>query len=269
MSACPPLWTGGPDPAGYYSFPQRQRQPDAANRAPQGVNKRTMYPITTGTSVFGLEYKDGVVLAADTLGSYGSMARFNNLPRVIRLNETTLVACSGDYADFQHLTEILEQKQIEEEMVGSDGASQGDTMSPKALHCWLTRFLYNKRSKFDPLWTTLIVGGIQDGKPFLGYVNMIGVAFTERAIATGIGADLAVPVFRNALEKKPASELSLEEAKELVRSVVRLCFFRDCRASSKFNMAVVSKDGAVVEEPEELNVDNSYWQYAKQTRGFD
>ena len=82
--------------------------------------------------MFGLEYKDGVVLAADTLGSYGSMARFNNIPRVIRLNATTLVACSGDYADFQYLSEILEQKQIEEEMVCNDGDSKGDTMSPKA-----------------------------------------------------------------------------------------------------------------------------------------
>ena len=156
--------------------------------------------------MFGLEYKDGVVMAADTLGSYGSLTRFSNLPRVIRLNPTTVVACSGDYADFQFLTEVLEQKQIEEEMLcGEDGTA--DTMTPKALHSWLTRFLYNKRSRFDPLWTTLIVGGLQDGKPYLGYVNMIGVAFNEKAVATGIGADLAVPIFRKFLEKKPSSEL--------------------------------------------------------------
>ena len=30
----------------------------------------------TGTSVLGLKCTDGVVLAADKLGSYGSMARF-------------------------------------------------------------------------------------------------------------------------------------------------------------------------------------------------
>lgn len=45
-SHVPPLWTGGPDPAGYYAFPQKTRAQPA--QQPQGVNKRTMYPITTG-----------------------------------------------------------------------------------------------------------------------------------------------------------------------------------------------------------------------------
>ena len=155
----------------------------------RGQNKTcTIFP---GSSVFGVKYKDGVVLAADTLGSYGSLARFPNIQRVIRINEDTVVACSGDFADFQFLQEILEQKQIDEELAGS-----GETMKPAALHCWLTRFLYNKRSRFDPLWTTCLVAGMQEGKPFLGYVNYIGTAFTESAIATGLGADIAVPIMR-------------------------------------------------------------------------
>ena len=31
----------------------------------------------------------------------------------------------------------------------------------QALHCWLTRVLYNRRSKFDPLWNVIIVAGMQ------------------------------------------------------------------------------------------------------------
>lgn len=141
--------------------------------------------------MFGVKYKDGVVMAADTLGSYGSLARFPDLRRIIRVNEHTVVACSGDYADFQFLQEIIQQKQIDEDINGG-----GVTMKPEALHCWLTRFLYNKRSKFDPLWTTVIVGGMQDDKPFLGYCNYIGVAFKDDLMATGIGMDVAVPIMR-------------------------------------------------------------------------
>jgi 20S proteasome subunit beta 7 len=44
----------------------------------------------------------------------------------------------------------------------------------------------------DPLWNTVIVGGLQDGKPYLGYLNMIGVAFEENVIATGFGAHMAI-----------------------------------------------------------------------------
>lgn len=53
-----------------------------------------------------------MIMAADTLGSYGSLARYLDLERVIKVNETTIVAASGDYADFQFLREVIEQKQV-------------------------------------------------------------------------------------------------------------------------------------------------------------
>eukprot|EP00095_Tigriopus_kingsejongensis_P007445 maker-scaffold403_size186359-snap-gene-0.51 protein:Tk07445 transcript:maker-scaffold403_size186359-snap-gene-0.51-mRNA-1 annotation:"hypothetical protein DAPPUDRAFT_99667" len=258
--SCPPLWSGGPDPGGYYAFPQVRPQP-SRSLLPGNFKQHSQYPITTGSSVFGIRYKDGVVLAADTLGSYGSLARYPDIRRVIRVNETTVVACSGDFADFQFLQEVIHQKQVDEDITGG-----GVTMKPEALHCWITRFLYNKRSKFDPLWTTVIVGGMQDDKPFLGYCNYIGVAFKDDTIATGIGMDLAVPIMREATEKKKASELTLEEAKEIIRKCVAVCFLRDCRSSPRYNMAVVNQDGAVVEEPVVIETN---WEYAKIIKGYE
>ena len=41
----------------------------------------------------------------------------------------------------------------------------GYSMGPANLYSWLTRFLYYRRSKFDPLWNYVVVGGIQKGKP--------------------------------------------------------------------------------------------------------
>lgn len=38
--------------------------------------KHTTSPIVTGTTVIGIKYNGGVMLAADTLASYGSMARY-------------------------------------------------------------------------------------------------------------------------------------------------------------------------------------------------
>ena len=50
--------------------------------------------------------------------------------------------------------------------------------------------------RFDPLWNTIIVGGMQDGKPFLGCVDHIGTAWTENAVATGMGAAMAIPIIK-------------------------------------------------------------------------
>ena len=42
----------------------------------------TNYPMVTGSSVVGIECSDCVLIAADTLGSYGSLSRFKSISRI-------------------------------------------------------------------------------------------------------------------------------------------------------------------------------------------
>ncbi len=49
--------------------------------------------------------------------------------------------------------------------------------------------MYQRRSKIDPLWLNLVVGGNDNGTPFLGAVDVVGAAWKEGYIATGIGAE--------------------------------------------------------------------------------
>lgn len=49
------------------------------------------------------------MICADTLGSYGSMARYFNCPRVMKVNNQVLLGAGGDIADFQHLQSVIEQ----------------------------------------------------------------------------------------------------------------------------------------------------------------
>jgi len=111
-------------------------------------------PITTGTSVLGVVFNGGVVIGADLLASYGSLARFRDISRVSRINNNTVIGCGGDYADYQFLLKSIEQKIIDEENNNDD-----HTLSPNALYSWLTRVQYNRRSKFDPLWCNWVIGG--------------------------------------------------------------------------------------------------------------
>lgn len=64
--------------------------------------------MVTGTSVLGVTFTGGVMLAADTLGSYGSLARFRSLSRVRKLTDNCAIAASGDYADFQYMERLFE-----------------------------------------------------------------------------------------------------------------------------------------------------------------
>lgn len=64
--------------------------------------------MVTGTSVLGVTFEGGVMLAADTLGSYGSLARFRSISRVRKVTDSCIVAASGDYADFQYMERLFE-----------------------------------------------------------------------------------------------------------------------------------------------------------------
>eukprot|EP00983_Pelagomonas_calceolata_P131211 1161754-Pelagomonas_calceolata.AAC.6 len=47
-------------------------------------------------------------------------------------------------------------------------------MQPPEVYSYLSRVMYNRRSKFDPLWNSLVVGGVSmEGEPFLDAVLVL------------------------------------------------------------------------------------------------
>ncbi|XP_026316670.1 proteasome subunit beta type-4 [Hyposmocoma kahamanoa] len=208
MMSPAPLWHNGPAPGAFYNFPGNATNIGINHHAVQQFKAHSASPITTTTTVIGLKFDRGCVIAGDTLGSYGTLARFRDCPRVMKVNDNILLGSGGDYADFQYLKDIIEQKIIDEQCIGD-----GLKLKPRSLHCWLTRVLYNKRSKMDPLWNNYIVAGVQDGEPFLGAVDKLGTAYEDATIATGLGAYMATPLLREAAEK---GDLDEETAKYVV-----------------------------------------------------
>ncbi|XP_014204523.1 proteasome subunit beta type-4 [Copidosoma floridanum] len=228
-----PFWGNGPTPGALYNFP------GTSTTSPDNLAiKRTHTPIVTGTSVLGLRFKDGVLIAADSLGSYGSLAKFRNCQRVLKVNNNIIVGAGGDYADYQYLKSIIEQKVLDEQCL-----DDGFTLKPKALHCWLTRVLYNRRSNFDPLWNNFIIGGIENNETFLGTVDKLGTAFMDSVIATGYGAYLASPILTKAYEAN--NQMSEEEATDLIYKVMQVLFYRDARSFPKYHIAVITKEKGV------------------------
>jgi len=232
----------------------------------------TLEPIVTGTSVIALKYEGGVMLAADTLGSYGSLAKFRSLSRVLRVNERTVIGVTGDYADFQMLKAIIADK-VRTDQFEEDGYGY----TPRSLLSWLTRVLYNRRSQINPLWNTIVVGGLEREStpngvvevPFLGYVDKLGVAYENETIATGYGLYLAQPLMREALDVHAAKlrtgavttdRISLPDARKLLVDCLNVVYYRDARAFERYEVATVDQSGARVEGPFTLEPN---WELAK------
>jgi len=236
----------------------------------------TQSPSVTGTSVIGLKFKSGVVIAADNLASYGSLARFSDVHRLKRFNEKAVVGIGGDVSDMQYIDRLLNSLDVEENYstplaAHDDGSRNRDNsalMSAKNLHTYLGKVLYKRRTDFNPLWNALLVAGLDDkGKPFLASADLLGTTFSAPTLATGFGAHLAVPILRRAVPDEETSQtLERDAAIEVVKQCMRVLFYRDARSSPEYSIAVIDEKGVELSTTEKL--ENQSWAFADSIRGY-
>ncbi|KAH6660148.1 20S proteasome subunit [Truncatella angustata] len=237
---------------------------DASYMRPNGPTTHTQSPVVTGTSVVALKFKDGVVIAADNLASYGSLARFPDVKRLRTFASSTVVGFGGDVSDMQYLDRHLTELAIDENYK-QDAAH---TLNARNLHKYLAKLLYHRRSKFDPLWNNLLVAGLdEDDKPFLAAADLLGTTYTSPSLATGYGEMLGQPIMRKyAPDEESAAKLTKEEAINIVKEVMKVLFYRDARSLDKYSMAVVTKEG--VDLKEDLKLENQSWAFADRIKGY-
>lgn len=60
----------------------------------------------------------------------------------------------------------------------------GNSLGPKEVHNYLTRMMYNRRNKFDPLWNSLVLGGVKNGQKYLGTVFICSSYYDAECLAT-------------------------------------------------------------------------------------
>lgn len=250
-----------------------------------GPKTATQSPAVTGTSVLGLKFADGVVLAADNLASYGSLARFNDVKRLRPFAGSSVVGFSGDVSDMQYLDRHLGELEIDEayegnltaaEAAGDDGlgGEDKDVEAPKGglnaanLHKYLSKLFYARRNKFDPLWNQLLVAGFDSNrKPFLAAADLRGTVFTSPSLATGFGSMLAQPIMRKyAATEEDAAKLTKEKAVEVVRECMKVLYYRDARSWDGYSLAVVTEKGVEVSYDEKL--EGQSWAFAERIKGY-
>lgn len=227
----------------------------------------TQQPIITGTSVISMKYDNGVIIAADNLGAYGSLLRFTDVERLIPVGKNTVVGISGDVSDMQHIEEMLSDLSIENNYDNSY-ADEEEALKPSYIFEYLSAVMYQRRSKMNPLWNALIVAGTEDGRPFLKYVNLLGVTYSSPTLATGFGAHLAVPLLRRVIDREEdISKTNLELAQKTILESMKVLYYRDARSSRKFSMAIIDNDQGLIFK-QGLQVENMNWNFAKDIKGY-
>ena len=225
----------------------------------------TQSPAVTGTSVLGVKFNGGVVIAADNLASYGSLARFTDVKRIRTFPPNTVIGFGGDVSDMQYLDRLLQSLDINENYL----SSTDHAMNAKNLHTYLSKVMYKRRSDFNPLWNMLLIAGFDhDEKPFLASADLLGTTFSSPTLATGFGAHLAQPLLRRLMpdDEESVKDVTKDQAVNAVKACMKVLFYRDARSMDKYSIAVVTKDGVELKENEKL--ENQSWAFADQIRGY-
>ncbi len=90
------------------------------------------------------------------IASYGSLARFTDLDRIIPVGKYTVVGLGGDVSDMQHIEAVLKSLLIREHY-----RDDGHVLSAPHIHEYLTTMMYARRSDMNPLWNTILVAGVK------------------------------------------------------------------------------------------------------------
>ncbi|WVQ81005.1 hypothetical protein IAT38_003112 [Cryptococcus sp. DSM 104549] len=252
----------------YNTFPIAQT--NRGHAATEEPISHTQHPLVTGTSVLGLKYDKGVMIAADNLASYGSLARFRDIQRLHPLGKHTLLGVAGDMSDYQYLKRELDSLLREENALALTDSHP--SLAPENIYTLLSNLFYARRSKINPLWNAVLVGGWNATKKesFLAYVDLLGTTYTAPTLATGFGAHLAQPLLREAYEAKAGIDgtgplLTKEEAEEVLENCMKVLFYRDARSMNKYQIATITEDGVTIGDSKSAPTE---WNFAENLRGY-
>lgn len=167
-----------------------------------------------------------------------------NVIRIHKVDTSIAMAASGEVSDFQYLTDLIDEKV-------TANAIEGDGFSYTARELWnyLERLFYQRRNKGDPLWNTVLVAGVAEGKPFLGQLDMYGTAIECDYASSGFGLYFAIPLMREDWKEG----MSRAEAEALMRKCLEVLLYRDARTINKFIIADVTEKGVEISEPFEID----------------
>ena len=202
--------------------------------------KNSQSVVYSGSSVIGLKYKNGVIIASDTLMCYGgSLSLMHSRERIKVLNERTVIGYSGEFSDMQETSRILNELILEDQLE----TNRNGVMGPVELGHYLSSLHYYQRNRLDPYLNSAIVGGIDfNGDVVLMQVDPFGTFLTGNYFTTAFANYFACSLLRNEYPKNP-NELTKEQAMNLIRKCFEVLFYRDSKAGDEIQYIVLEKVG--------------------------
>lgn len=211
---------------------------------------------STGTTIVGCLYKDGLVLGADTRATEGPIVADKNCEKIHYLAPNMYCCGAGTAADTEMTTSLISSK------LELHSLSTGRLPRVATAMTMLKQMLFRYQGHIG---AALVLGGFDVNGPHLYTIYPHGSTDKLPFVTMGSGSLAAMCVF----EAKWKKDMSKEEAIELVKDAIEAGIFNDLGSGSNVDVTVITKDGAEVlrnyRRPNERGRKEQQYKFAKGT----
>jgi len=213
-------------PVGGFSFENSKRNAHLENlgfKAPKAVS--------TGTTICGIIYKDGVILGADTRATEDTVVADKNCSKIHYIAPNIYCCGAGTAADTEMTTQMI-SSQLELHRLNT---------GRKARVCTANRLLKQFLFRYQGhISAALVLGGVDSQGPRLMCIYPHGSTDRLPYVTMGSGSLAAMSVF----EDRYKPNMEKQEAMTLVRDAVASGIFNDLGSGTNVDLCIIT-DGKV------------------------
>ncbi len=187
--------------------------------------------VLKGTTTLGVVCRDGVMLASDTRVTMGFYVAHKHGKKVYKIDDHLAMTIAGTLADAQRTVDILTAN------AQLYRINMSRPMPVNSAARLVANLLFS--SRYVPLLTQVLVGGIDDTGPHIYALDPFGSLTEEKCVATGSGSPIAYGI----LEDKYRENMSVKELLPVVAKAVNAAMKRDAASGDSFNIAIIDEKG--------------------------
>lgn len=185
-----------------------------------------------GACGVAIKCKDSVVLGNDRRATWGYTVTNKSTQKVFKITEYIGLAAYGLIGDFQILVRILRAQANLYEL------ETGERISTKSMAKLVSNYLYSR--KMTPLYTNLVVAGVDKDGPKLYTLDALGSLMPDDYGTAGTGMLLSIGI----LEAEYKPDMTTTAGEKLVEKAIKNAIKRDAMTGNGIDILTITPDGA-------------------------
>lgn len=189
--------------------------------------------LSNGTTIMGMVCSDGILLAADSRATTGSMVAIRDMNKITDITPYIYVCHSGDAASTQELAHFAKYYSN----ILKVNSSSNSRISVSLIAQVLRKLIQPNK---ELLQAQMIVGGVDDNGPQLYMVMQSGCALQRTFAAGGSGSTYITSYCDQFFEEG----MTIENASKFALKAVNHATIRDGYSGGPINLVQITKDSA-------------------------